>query len=285
MFKSIFIQHIINDFGKGFPMNSNHYEKKVFFHSSERMIEIGDQEIDLILTSPPYWGVSIWKRFECLRKFMKDKISFFSMLRNVFAECYRILKFNGKMSIIVGPSFRSFENPRGVVDVRFDDLCAIDNLCRELGFRMLTFWIWHKGHLRKYDDDRKKKFQRVSNYRKEDNDFQANPNVEFLLIYYKPSRNMAKSGKSEVSINEWKVWKDQVWRIPTVPINDVHCAMNPFEIYRRIAKIYSNKGSKVLDPFCGSGTIFGLKDRHLYGYEINTEFQKVINERMRLNLF
>ena len=47
---------------------------------------------------------------------------------------------------------------------------------------------------------------------------------------------------------------------------------NPWFIIREYVKKYSNKGEKILDPFCGSGVV-GLESilsgRHFVGYDLN----------------
>lgn len=62
---------------------------------------------------------------------------------------------------------------------------------------------------------------------------------------------------------EWKSIKSrdgnipgyrQVWDIPSVRANDVHPAMFPLELAKRVIRLYTDADDIVLDPFLGSGT-------------------------------
>ena len=45
-----------------------------------------------------------------------------------------------------------------------------------------------------------------------------------------------------------------MWQIPSVRANDVHEAMFPVELPRRLIRLLTDDGDTVLDPFMGSGT-------------------------------
>jgi DNA modification methylase len=48
---------------KSFKKNSpNNPERKVFFKSSEKMTEIEDNSVDLIITSPPYFNIKDYSK-------------------------------------------------------------------------------------------------------------------------------------------------------------------------------------------------------------------------------
>ncbi len=79
-------------------MSFNIYNK-----SSESMSEIGDASVDLIYTSPPY---NIGTKYKENSDRM-DISKYQSLLKNVFAECFRILKPQGRLIIEVADSIVS----------------------------------------------------------------------------------------------------------------------------------------------------------------------------------
>ncbi|MCE5332599.1 MAG: thermonuclease family protein, partial [Bacteroidales bacterium] len=65
-----------------------------------------------------------------------------------------------------------------------------------------------------------------------------------------------------------------------------HIAMFPEELPRRLIKMFSFVGERILDPFAGSGTTsLAAKnlDRNSVGYEINPEFIPFIKDKLEIN--
>jgi site-specific DNA-methyltransferase (adenine-specific) len=53
---------------------------------------------------------------------------------------------------------------------------------------------------------------------------------------------------------------------------------------RKFSQLYTFKTDVVLDPFCGSGStcLAAFKDgRHYIGYDIDTEYVKLANQRIK----
>jgi site-specific DNA-methyltransferase (adenine-specific) len=59
--------------------------------------------------------------------------------------------------------------------------------------------------------------------------------------------------KSRVTKEEWRDFTKTVWQIANVT-DDIHPAVFPPEIPRRLIKLFSFYGEAVLDPFAGTGT-------------------------------
>jgi DNA modification methylase len=54
-----------------------------------------------------------------------------------------------------------------------------------------------------------------------------------------------------------------------------------------LLKYQSNEGDIILDPFCGSGTTLKVANdlnRKWIGIDINSNTEKIINKRIKLNL-
>ena len=62
-----------------------------------------------------------------------------------------------------------------------------------------------------------------------------------------------------------------------------HHAMFPRELPRRLVRMYTKRGERVLDPFAGSGTTLAVAQslgREGWGYELNADFQSVMERRI-----
>ena len=74
---------------------------KIIICDSRKMIEVGDNSVDLIVTSPPYWhikdfGVKAQIGYgQSLYEYLKD-------LYIVWKDCYRVLKPGRRLVINIG---------------------------------------------------------------------------------------------------------------------------------------------------------------------------------------
>ena len=86
------------------------YVNKVYFKNSQKMSEIPDNKVDLIITSPPYFNIKDYsldgrqqsKHSNTKKNQIGDIIeykSFIKELLKVWSECERVLKPNGKLII------------------------------------------------------------------------------------------------------------------------------------------------------------------------------------------
>lgn len=84
----------------------------VYYKSSKEMIEIADNSIDLIITSPPYFNIKDYSKDgyqeTAHSKSLEDDIgnvdsfdTYLSEMLIVWKECYRVLKPNGKLCVNV----------------------------------------------------------------------------------------------------------------------------------------------------------------------------------------
>lgn len=85
------------------------------------------------------------------------------------------------------------------------------------------------------------------------NTLKAVSETEDLYIFWKPGEYVVN--RERLTPHEWKDWGyRQVWEIPSVRANDMHPAMFPTELAKRVIRLYTDPGEIVLDPFIGSGT-------------------------------
>ena len=85
------------------------------------------------------------------------------------------------------------------------------------------------------------------------NSYRAVDEAEYVWILWKPGITPIR--RDRLAPGEWAEWGSRgVWQIPSVRANDVHEAMFPVELPRRLIRLLTDVGDTVLDPFMGSGT-------------------------------
>lgn len=114
------------------------------------------------------------------------------------------------------------------------------------------------------------------------NTLKAVSETEDLYIFWKPGEYVVNRNR----LSE-KEWKDggyrQIWSIPSVRANDMHPAMFPTELARRVIRLYTDPGEIVLDPFVGSGTtaVAAIQtDRRFIGIDKMEKYVKVARKNV-----
>lgn len=106
--------------------------------------------------------------------------------------------------------------------------------------------------------------------------------TEDLYVFWKPGEYVVN--RDRLSSEEWKEWGyRQIWEIPSVRANDVHQAMFPKELARRVIRLYSDKNDIVLDPFLGSGTtaIVAIEEgRRFIGIELMEKYAELATKNV-----
>jgi len=253
---------------------------KIIIGDSRKMIEIENNSIDLVLTSPPYWhikdyGVSGQIGYgQSLHEYLKD-------LYRIWKECYRILKQGRRLCINIGDQFA-----RSVIYGRYKIIplhAEFISQCEDIGFDYMGSVIWQK----KTTMNTTGGANVMGTY-----PYPANGMIEidyeFILIFKKPgkSEKIPKEikDKSRLTKEEWKEYFYGHWYFGGARQIE-HEAMFPEEIPKRLIKMYTFVGDTVLDPFLGSGTTVKTAlnlNRNAIGYEINEKFLGVIKEKLGL---
>ena len=82
----------------------------IYFKDARRMVEVDDQSISLIVTSPPYWNIKDYSLDGYQQQLRHSKIEgqigdiedyekYLQALTEVWKECERVLKPNGKLCV------------------------------------------------------------------------------------------------------------------------------------------------------------------------------------------
>lgn len=270
----------------------------VFYKSSDKMAEVPDNSVDLIVTSPPYFNVKDYskdgyqtqKHSESLETDMGAYESFEQYLENllkVWKACERVLKPNGKLCINVPlmPMLKKEVNThfnRHIYDLQSEIQHTILN---NTDLYLMDLYVWERTNWSK-----KLMFGSYPYPR----NFYAQNVIEFITVYVKDGKstqavNKEAKERSKLTQKEWTDTTYQIWRIPTPNKGDIafgeHSALMPEEIVRRCIKLFSFDSDVVLDPFAGSGTSLKVAkemNRNFIGYELYEKYKTLIDKKLAL---
>jgi site-specific DNA-methyltransferase (adenine-specific) len=235
---------------------------KIFCKSSERMDELPDSSVHLMVTLPPY---NVGKKYD------KDLTleEYRGFLKRVWKEVYRVLVPGGRAGINIANLGRKPYIPLHAFIV--EDML-------ELGFLMRGEIIWNKASS---GSPSTAWGSWMSAF---------NPTLrdihEYILIFSKGTfrKKNANQRKSTISKEEFLEFTKSVWTFPAEPAQKVgHPAPFPVELPYRLIQLYTFEQEIILDPFIGSGqtSIAAIKtNRHYIGYEIEEKYVKLAERRI-----
>lgn len=230
--------------------------------SSENMQAIPDNSLHLMVTSPPYNVTKEYDQDLSLREYLQ-------LLRNVFAETYRVLVHGGRACVNVANLGRKPYIP-------LSD--HISHMMLEIGFLMRGEIIWYKGAGAGVS-------MAWGSWQSASNPVLRDTH-EYILVFSKGSFRRKKSEHKEDTIarEQFMEWTKSVWDMNTESARQVgHPAPFPVELPYRLIQLYTYKGEVVLDPFMGSGStaLAALKsDRKYIGYEVDPEYNQLAEDRL-----
>ena len=235
---------------------------KILCQDSRRMDNIPDSCVHLMVTSPPY---NVGKEYD--KDLSLDE--YLEMLRDVFAETYRVLVNGGRVCINIANVGRKPYIPyhKFIIDAM-----------TEVGFLMRGEVIWNKGAGAGVSTAWGSWCSA------------SNPTLrdihEYILIFSKGKfRRNSKNKKSTITKEEFLEFTKSVWFFPPESAERVgHPAPFPVELPYRCIQLYTFKGEVVLDPFCGVGTtaIAAIKTgRHFICLDINPEYVEKARKRVK----
>lgn len=237
-------------------------ENRIINASAEKMNEIPDNSVHLMVTSPPYNASKEYDEDLSLTEYLQ-------LLRNVFAETHRVLVHGGRACINIANLGRKPYIP-------LSDY--ISHLMLEIGYLMRGEIIWYKGAGAGVS-------MAWGSWQSA-----ANPVLrdthEYILIFSKGSfaRKKPVERENTISREQFMEWTKSVWLMNPESAKKVgHPAPFPVELPYRLIQLFTFSGEVVLDPFMGSGStaIAALKSgRRFVGYETDAEYVRLSRERI-----
>ncbi len=254
---------------------------KIIFGDSRQMLNVPDNSVQLIITSPPYWQLKDYGT-DFQIGYNDSYEEYINNLNLVWKESYRVLDKGCRLCINIGDQFaRSVYYGRyKVLPIRTE----IIKFCESIGFDYMGAIIWQK----KTTTNTTGGASLMGSYPTPRNGI-VSIDYEFILIFKKlgtPKRpDKETKEKSRMTKEEWKTYFSGHWNFSGAK-QDGHIAVFPEELPKRLIKMFAFVGDTVLDPFLGSGTTsLAAKNlgRNSIGYEINREFLPFIKKKLNID--
>lgn len=264
---------------------------KLIIGAAQRMAAIGDESVNLVVTSPPYPMIEMWDEVFAMQNkrigevLQTEPQSAFELMHReldkVWQECFRVLAPGGFLCINIGDATRTIEGNFQL----YNNHARIISRCQEIGFTCLPNIIWRK------QTNAPNKFMGsgmlpCGAY--------VTLEHEWILIFrkgtkrqYKTKEEKTERMRSSFFWEERNVWFSDVWDIKgtkqkmNTDGTRARSAAYPLEVPYRLINMFSQKGDIVLDPFMGTGTTMLaaiLSQRSSLGMEIDSKLQPVISQ-------
>ena len=251
-----------------------------FCADARQMTALPDASVALVVTSPPYF---VGKSYEdAVAADGDDRIptsyfDYLDMLRDVFAECVRVLEPGGRIAVNVANLGRKpYRSLSGDVAKIFE----------QLGLLLRGEIVWQKSK-GSSGSCAWGSFRSPSNPTLRDT-------TERIVIASKgrfdrarPPAQREDEGlphRSSLSTDEFMEATIDVWDMGPESAQRVrHPAPFPLELPRRLIDLYTYENDLVLDPFMGSGTTLVasvLCGRWPVGYDLNPDYVDLARARL-----
>lgn len=235
---------------------------KIFCKSAERMAELPDSSVHLMVTSPPYNVGKLYDKDMNLNEYI-------GFLSRVWKETQRVLVPGGRVCINVANLGRKPYIPLHSF--------IIESMLK-LGFLMRGEIIWEKGASASSSIA-------WGSYMSAKNPVLRDGH-EYILVFSKDTftRGIKPDMKSTITKEEFIEYTKSIWLFNAEYATRVgHPAPFPVELPSRCIKLYTFENEVVLDPFIGSGTTAVaalMLKRKFVGYEIDQKYIEIANKRI-----
>lgn len=234
------------------------------------MKEIPDEMIHLIITSPPY---NVGMKYGVVSD-RREYNEYLDFAYKWLSDCYRILIAGGRIVINLPSCIMQSTKSRSAYMLLdyIDIMKKIGYLPRE----MITWIKMPRGGILGQSTSWGSWRSPSCPYLRDGSEF-------IIIMDKKQHKRTDKKGQNDITKKEFMNFTTNVWYM-TPESSRRHPAPFPAELPYRAIKLYSWENDIVLDPFAGSGTtLITAKrlNRRFIGIEINFDFCKLIDERLR----
>jgi site-specific DNA-methyltransferase (adenine-specific) len=266
----------ISILGKKIPQNtSKDVYNKIINKTSELMNDLSDETVQLVVTSPPYWGL---RDYDVKNQIGYDDSyqEYLNRLNSVWKECFRVLKKSGTLWVNIG---KRLINDNMVLFAN-----DIAESASSIGFTLKDIVIWHKPVFvpTSGKNNLTDRYEHVLFFSKNKKNYHFDSNVSNNVNDY------LDLSKNQPPKNIWRIHRrigniGKKIKVIKKGNSIEHTAVYPDELVRRIIELCSQPGDLVLDPFAGSGTTLSTANklnRKWIGYELNKDYNQLIKWRL-----
>jgi len=245
---------------------------------SRNMSVVNDDSVALVVTSPPYYAGKEYETELGQGGVPSSYIDYLLMLRDVFAECWRVLEPGGRIAVNVAnlgrKPYRSLS--ADVTTILQDDL----------GFLMRGEVLWVKAegasgscawgsYMSAANPVLRDVSERVviASKLRLDRAVDRKKRAQLGLPH---ENTISKEEFHEATLDTWRIRPESAKRVG-------HPAPFPVELPRRLIELYSYKDDLILDPFVGAGTtaVAALRSgRHYVGYDTDSKYIALAQSRV-----
>lgn len=239
------------------------YLNRIFCKSSEKMEELPDNSVHLMVTSPPY---NVGKEYDEDLTLQEYR----DFLFRVWKDVYRVLVPGGRVCINVANLGRKPYIPLHAMII--EDMLNI-------GFLMRGEVIWNKASSASPSTA-------WGSWLSPKNPVLRDIH-EYILIFSKEtfSRANHNNERQTMTRDEFLEYTKSIWTFGAESAKKIgHPAPFPIELPLRCIKLYTFENDVILDPFMGSGTtaVAALtSNRFFIGYDTNPEYIKLAEKRIK----
>ena len=236
----------------------NHF----FCKSSEKMDDLPDRCVHLMVTSPPY---NVGKEYD------KDlsMTEYLELIEKVMAETHRVLVDGGRACVNVANIGRKPYIPLHAYIIQ---------IAARIGFFMRGEIIWDKGM--------SGSSTAWGSWMSPSNPILRDTH-EYILVFQKPPfrRKRYDERKPTITREDFLEHTKSTWRFPSASAREAgHPAPFPTELPRRLIELYTFPGDVVLDPFMGTGATALASweyNRIFVGYDIEQKYVDIAKSRLK----
>jgi site-specific DNA-methyltransferase (adenine-specific) len=236
------------------------------YHADSTCLDVlGDETVDLIVTSPPY-------NLDVSYNGYADAVPYQRYLEWVglwAAALFRVARFRGRACVNI-----PLDSNKGGKRAVYADYVRI---FLAAGWQYQTTIVWNEQNISRRTA--------WGSWMSPSAPFVTAP-VEMISVFYKGDWRRSREGRqTDIERDEFLSWTLGVWEFPGENPSKVgHPAPFPLELPRRLIKLYSYADDVVLDPFLGSGTTAvaaKLLGRHCVGVDVDETYCQIAAERCR----